>query len=1477
MDTQNQRTTSLFRIIGLSLASALCLLADATSDLIVNKYQFAGDSSTIGTTKTCISQNADPQKGTNVTSCVNAANTVEGGVGLPVLYVITISNSNPVTNTAVTVYETVPPDFAYVPQIQISSCLAGVCTAPSNYSSFLGSFPPGIPTALGPFTIAQNDVVVLYILGYYKASGSKTNFVSAIKTDQPGDCLGNRTNCSAVNLNILNNNILTDLEVTKCIFEGGKCAATNPTTTTSGATVTYRVIVTNNGPDHDIYPANLIEVLDTISNNSSFPVNFTLSGLSCTSSCSFFSTSSTSGTLNPFDNTNPIITLSAGISIPPGNSVTISFNATFDYESCVDGVISNRVALSYSNGHTTISDFNAANNTTSQKPTGVTLKASTAVCAPSVMVSKRVVSPVGQLPWSTTGAVNNQVTYEITVTPTGLVNGVVITDSISKIPGTPVFSANVIGTPSCLPSVCGTFSLFTPTVNSNNIQHQLFTVTLGSFSVPVKITYTVEYDPQCETNPGPDLISNDVAFEFGAAKGRASIPVFPMELAPCQFSVCKVNFDDTINPAASAADCNNPGSLPQASLTYPDTKVFTIFFQNRENTPFAVGTVRDVLSINDNGGDYGKLSVGYSYSCNFLPPNTLGSPPLNFSSTGLATVQYNNPLWAGIVAINLPSTNFPAQSTLMCKLTVTTTSAGPTGCQDAGLPTLTDSAFMDLSTNFQFRAGTSEDPPTAFGQASMYLPLCQNVSVKKTGTTSVGVGQPASFVITAENNQPNDVLGFTVTDTLPAGFVYSGGATCAPTPCTVTASTTLGVTTLQVTYSKIPAGSPPTNQATLTFSATAPSAAGTFTNMAKGTFAPPNCSSSAPCNPAGFFSKASLVSNLNGQVLAPKITKALSTSPVAMGVPTTLTFTVTNINGDPPQSGMGFSDTLPPGLFYVPGTYSSTCQGNASFSSGLQPATITFTNGVLTSPTCTITVQVMASACGTFTNNQSNITVTNLDASGLIPARLQVQCDAFVEVCKGSLESSPVTGSFTFASPAFVTLPGSSVTVPVGSCSGPIPVAHGPVTIMETLPANVNLSSVVASGYNPATFTTENRLLSAPMNLAAGIATVNAVAGDVSVETVALFTNQSLTGQLKLCKAAGRGVSVGAGPFSITATGAAGSRTHFLLAGPAAAGGYCMIDSRAFPVGSTVTVTENLPMLSPYVVSSAVSPGGTTGGRSVIATIGKGFTVVTFTNSGFYILDPGSTGFDCGLGCEVITWHSNVSGLANTLRITVDSGAPAAFTATASVTSGPPNWLTVSSSGSTAPATLTLSAIPLPVGAYSGAIRIASTDGAMVLTVPVNYSVAFPAPVLKISQAHQGNFAQGDANAVYTITVSNTGAGPTVGLVTVRDVEPDNPPPGGLSFASMSGRGWDCTVRATCTRTDALQPGASYPPISLIVSVPSNASSEWINRVTVSGGGSAAATASDVTKIVQSPPRISAAVVASRAELRCWRRTPGWR
>jgi uncharacterized protein (TIGR03437 family) len=80
--------------------------------------------------------------------------------------------------------------------------------------------------------------------------------------------------------------------------------------------------------------------------------------------------------------------------------------------------------------------------------------------------------------------------------------------------------------------------------------------------------------------------------------------------------------------------------------------------------------------------------------------------------------------------------------------------------------------------------------------------------------------------------------------------------------------------------------------------------------------------------------------------------------------------------------------------------------------------------------------------------------------------------------------------------------------------------------------------------------------------------------------------------------------------------------------------------------------------------------------------------------------------------------------------------------------------------------------------------------------------------------------------------------------VTVTDILPDS-----LKLVSMSGSGWTCAANA-CTRADALAAGASYPAISVLVSVDPAAPSQAVNRVYVSGGGASAAAASDFTLIV---------------------------
>src|SRR5258706_15152488 len=85
--------------------------------------------------------------------------------------------------------------------------------------------------------------------------------------------------------------------------------------------------------------------------------------------------------------------------------------------------------------------------------------------------------------------------------------------------------------------------------------------------------------------------------------------------------------------------------------------------------------------------------------------------------------------------------------------------------------------------------------------------------------------------------------------------------------------------------------------------------------------------------------------------------------------------------------------------------------------------------------------------------------------------------------------------------------------------------------------------------------------------------------------------------------------------------------------------------------------------------------------------------------------------------------------------------------------------------------------------------------------------------------------------------------------------------PSGLTATSLSGTGWSCALATlTCTRSDALGAGSSYPSITLTVNVSAGAPPQVTNTVTVSGGGEVDTsnnTASDPTTIAP-PPTCSA-------------------
>ncbi|MBV8950265.1 MAG: DUF11 domain-containing protein, partial [Actinobacteria bacterium] len=119
------------------------------------------------------------------------------------------------------------------------------------------------------------------------------------------------------------------------------------------------------------------------------------------------------------------------------------------------------------------------------------------------------------------------------------------------------------------------------------------------------------------------------------------------------------------------------------------------------------------------------------------------------------------------------------------------------------------------------------------------------------------------------------------------------------------------------------------------------------------------------------------------------------------------------------------------------------------------------------------------------------------------------------------------------------------------------------------------------------------------------------------------------------------------------------------------------------------------------------------------------------------------------------------------------------------------------------------------------------------------------APSLTLAKSHTGGFIGGQATT-FALAVSNVGNLATDGsTVTVTD-----PFPAGsfTSLANAGGDGWNCSIAGltlTCTRSDGLAAGSSYPPIFVDATVQDPAPATVSNTATVSGGGSPPATGSD--------------------------------
>jgi mucin-19 len=541
--------------------------------------------------------------------------------------------------------------------------------------------------------------------------------------------------------------------------------------------------------------------------------------------------------------------------------------------------------------------------------------------------------------------------------------------------------------------------------------------------------------------------------------------------------------------------------------------------------------------------------------------------------------------------------------------------------------------------------------------------------------------------------------------------------------------------------------------------------------------------------PGAYVNGAGQISGLAGGVTANGVNatltvrstileKSFNPGNIGVGGTSLLTFTISNTAGSPAQPGLGFTETLPANVSRLAGFTTSQCGGTVS-SSG--PQNITFTGGTLTlgASQCTINVNVTSSVIGTYVNGSAQISgpSAGMDISG-VNASLTV---GNVVLTKG-FSDSPVNVNTVIALTFTLT-------------NSPGNPAQSAIAFTDTFPAGLILANNTGTFGAGCAGTLTNssggalalgglgaRLAGGTM--AAGTASCN-ITFNVTSATPGTYINDSsrITG-----------ASLGLGTGGVNAT--------------AQFNGAKLLVSKVTSTPA-VDIVGAASGLATYTITVANSGNATAIGVAITDTLPLGFT---YAATGAITLNGGATRPSITnpvAGAPVPAWSSFTLPGGSNVVLTFDATIPNA-TASGSYNNS---------------ASVTTTTANTSITNYDGNLAGNTADDVAVrrlADLTITKAQVTPNPV-----------SRGQTGVQFTLTVNNIGAAPKASpnLVTVTETAP-----AGMTITTMSGTGWTCSV-PTCTRTDVLANGASYPPITLTVSIDANAALSLTNSSTVALDG----------------------------------------
>ncbi|MCM3873895.1 MAG: DUF11 domain-containing protein, partial [Pyrinomonadaceae bacterium] len=479
-----------------------------------------------------------------------------------------------------------------------------------------------------------------------------------------------------------------------------------------------------------------------------------------------------------------------------------------------------------------------------------------------------------------------------------------------------------------------------------------------------------------------------------------------------------------------------------------------------------------------------------------------------------------------------------------------------------------------------------------------------------------------------------------------------------------------------------------------------------------------------------------------------------------------------------------------------------------------------------------------------------------LTISDTLPANFTYSSTTSVTLAGGATRPSTTNPTVGAAIPSWgvFTIPGGgSVTLTfVAQIASSVGAGtyQNPATATYTDPARTVVGGTTASSYNPASSTAEDVTVAVRDLTITKTHTGNFTQGQVGATysiTASNVGTAATTGTVTVTDTL---------PAGLTATAISGTGWVCVLGTLTCTRSDALAAGASYPV-ITLTVTVANNAAASVTNTANVSGGGQTNTANDAAT-----DPTTVNQLADLTIAKSHTGnFTQGqVGATYSLTVTNSGFAATSGVVTVTDTLPAGLTATAISGTG---WVCVLGTLTCTRSDALAAAASYPVITLT--VNVANNAAASVTntanvsgggqTNTANDAATDPTTInqladLTIAKSHTGNFTQGQVGATYSVTVTNSGFAATSGVVTVTDTLP-----AGLTATAISGTGWSCVLGTlTCTRSDALAAGSSYPVITITVNVANNAAASVTNTANVSGGGqinTANDAATDPTTVVQ--------------------------